>query len=198
MKQAFCVNEVSVAEKAIWQWFGFGMVNGWPIHFHKLFEYTTITTCAYLTEFPSIAFANDLLKLTESVVTKKIPCRQPAGRLYINVLRHFPIYIINIQSLPLLAMIHPVEPVQLLQIINSYNPTDNKKPSHDEGDIDTGNAFITYDMMSDNQKELVDNVLEEHEDFDQMLAVQCINELKEDASLGMYTCQLTPFMIIFL
>ena len=64
--------------------------------------------------------------------------------------------------------------------------------------MDTGNAFITYDMMSDNQKELVDNVLEEHEDFDQMLAVQCINELKEDASLGQYTCQLTSFMIIFL
>ena len=45
MKQAFCVNEVSVAEKAIWQSIGFGMVNGWPIHFHKLFEYTKFTTC---------------------------------------------------------------------------------------------------------------------------------------------------------
>mgnify|MGYP001794904177 CR=1 FL=1 len=81
-------------------------------------------------------------------------------------------------------MIHPVKPVQLLQIINSYNPTDKNKALRDEGDMDTGNSFITYEMMSDRQRGLVDDVLEEHEDFDQMLAVQCINELKKGATLG--------------
>ena len=81
-------------------------------------------------------------------------------------------------------MIHPVKPVQLLQIINSYKPTDKNKALRDEGDMDTGNSFITYEMMSDRQKGLVDDVLEEHEDFDQMLAIQCINELKEGATLG--------------
>ena len=50
--------------------------------------------------------------------------------------------------------------------------------------MDTGNSFITYELMSDRQRGLVDDVLEEHEDFDQMLAVQCINELKKGATLG--------------
>ena len=81
-------------------------------------------------------------------------------------------------------MVHPVSPVQLLQFINSYNPKGLKGNSDSEVEMETEHAFLTYEKMSSDQQELVDEVLEEHEDFDEDLAVQCINELRNEACLG--------------
>jgi len=84
--------------------------------------------------------------------------------------------------LPLLALIYPVEPVLLLKFITEFSKlseeteaetvTKNQKPSM--------KTFLPYNKMSNSQQELVDNLLEEHEAFDEFLAVQAVNELGEN------------------
>lgn len=90
-----------------------------------------------------------------------------------------------IQALPLLAMMEPVDPGQLLQFINSFNPKGTAEEADTDELMETEHEFLTYDKMSDDQRMLVDEVQEEHEDFTDLLAVQAVNELKEAASLGM-------------
>ena len=81
-------------------------------------------------------------------------------------------------------MIQPVMPEQLLQLINSYNPGGVDKQDGNEDEMETEQAYLTYDDMTTDQQNLIDEVQEEHEDIDEMLAVQCVNELKEEATLG--------------
>lgn len=88
------------------------------------------------------------------------------------------------QALPLLAMIHPVDPGKLLQFITSYTPiVDQQEQTLSEG-LETECTFVTYDKMTAEQQELVDDVLEEHEDFTEPLAVKAINELGNEADIG--------------
>ena len=83
-------------------------------------------------------------------------------------------------------MIQPVSPGQLLQLISTFNQTGCDSRLDGEQDMETGQAYLTLDNMTEEQRDLIDEVLEEHEDFDEMLAVQCLNELRELAELGRY------------
>ena len=97
-----------------------------------------------------------------------------------------------IQALPLLAMIEPVDPGQLLQFITSFSP---KGPGAKEETMEAKYGFLTYDDMTNEQKLFIDVALEEHEGFTEILAVQAFNELGETASIGMFVCSAVRCML---
>jgi len=87
--------------------------------------------------------------------------------------------------LPLLALIYSVDPALLLKFITEFS----KLSEETKAETVTGNqkismkTFLPYNKMSNSQQDVVDSLQEEHEDFDEFLAVQAVNELGENENL---------------
>jgi len=84
------------------------------------------------------------------------------------------------QALPLLALIDPVEPVLLLKFITEFSKLSEETKTGETKKETPSKTFLPYNKMSSSQKDLVDTLLEENEDFTQFLAIQAVNELGED------------------
>ena len=136
--------------------------------------------------------------VNEGVVKHSSPICTTAFNMVLTIYKfksfHAINYLLIIQALPLLAMMEPVDPGQLLQFINSFNPKGTAEEADTSESMETEHEFLTYDKMSDDQRLLVDEVQEEHEDFTDLLAVQAVNELKETASLGMCLSMLCVYV----
>lgn len=81
-------------------------------------------------------------------------------------------------------MINPVDPGQLLQFITTFSTQQDEQQKKGNEEMETESSFITRDNMTAEQRDLVDDVQEEHEDFSEPLAMQAINELGKEANIG--------------
>lgn len=81
-------------------------------------------------------------------------------------------------------MINPVDPGQLLQFITTFSTQQDEQKKEGNEEMETERSFITRDNMTAEQRDLVDDVQEEHEDFSEPLAMQAINELGKEANIG--------------
>ena len=80
------------------------------------------------------------------------------------------------KCLHLLCMIHPITPEQLLKQITQYEIVGDGDQTVQEEQMDS-RPYQSYEEMDVERRELADDLLEQHEDFTELLAVQAVNEL---------------------
>ncbi|XP_067936897.1 E3 ubiquitin-protein ligase rnf213-alpha-like [Watersipora subatra] len=88
------------------------------------------------------------------------------------------------QSLPLLALIHPITSQALHQHITKY--TAKPDPLVRNEPMNTKLEYLSYEEMDQSSRDFVDSLLDEHEDFDDGLALQAVNELGVSTDLDEY------------
>ena len=80
------------------------------------------------------------------------------------------------KCLHLLSMIHPITPEKLLKQITQYEIVSDSKQTVEVEQMDS-RPYQSYEEMDLERRELADDLLEQHEDFTELLAVQAVNEL---------------------
>lgn len=104
--------------------------------------------------------------------------------LYILELVYWTFYKSSLfQALPLLALINTVDPALLLKFVTEFITLSKDTKTKETKEKKFDRTFLPYGKMSSSQKDLVDTLLEEFEDFSRFSAVQAVNELGENAQL---------------